>query len=556
MAHHQNFFRKRLFLHPLILILLAGCNPWAASQVPNTGPIFPIVSPFYTATYYPTVTPIADRPTRTPRGFLILPAGTIVPAPSSAPQPGAEGSSPDASVPAAPSTGRITGRPLGLIPARNGLWAMYPNGTRVTLLTSDPILYLSVSPTGWAAAYITSSDPEIFSQEKPFGYTLKFITLYDQRTYTITSLDPPGLSSASPPEVLDSAFQAVQAFHHDALAWSPNGQLLAFTSLHETSSEQPASSNIYIYSIGSSTLRRLTTLQLPQGPGHPYGLAWAPFSGSLYYAVAYNFGAGVGYGMAGAWVDRLDGTSIQVAEGEKTGDERVLAWQTAGTFLLSSWNSDCGDQNLRKIHLHNDMRGMDLTPLWTGCYASAQYNPLRDEILLSVTAQPGIPAQPQPGLYRISVSTNQASALASQSFERLYTNPSRAGGSSPAWFGYNRGEGLYSIQRNGAVQPLFTGPPYDGSGEPVIQPLFPVSGPDWLWSGNGLFLGRPGQPPQPIIDVPVSSLSASPAANGLYFFLAPAPDSTQLFAVRAGDWQPYIVDARILDPQRVFWTGP
>ena len=66
---------------------------------------------------------------------------------------------------------------------------MHPDGTNVALLTSDPILHLSISPTGWAAAYITNNDPEIYIHEKPYGYTLKIITLFNPITYTVTSLD-------------------------------------------------------------------------------------------------------------------------------------------------------------------------------------------------------------------------------------------------------------------------------------------------------------------------------------------------------------------------------
>ncbi len=550
----------------LLALLLAGCDIFAPQPVPPTGGTFPTITRIPTETIIPTITPIPARATSasTPPSILSLlnnPTSLAQSAPGGA-QPATTATPTAATAPpaAAPTNtplpiGQLTGRFLGLLPSSKGLWAMRADGTRVTLLTSDPIIQLLVSPTGWAAAYITNPDPDAINYPRPFGYTLKFITFYDDKIHTITSLDPPGLSPSSPQDALDSAVQSINAYNHGAWAWSPDGGKLAFTSANQAASNQPGSSDVYVYILGSAQLRRMTHLQFQQGPVHPYELSWSPNGQNLYFAGAYNFGAGSGYWMAGAWVIGLDGSSRQVALGDITAGESLLAWLTDGTVLLSSWNSDCGNQNLRATNLTSGQS----TSMWSGCYGEAQYERLHNDVIVSITpdlagSTAGYAAGGQPGLYLVNVGLPQAQQITNHSFERIFLGRPVGPGSAD-WYGFNQGEGLLAIQRNGDIHPLFTGAPYDGSTGASLRPLLRLLNGNWLWAGDGLYLCHPGSPPHQITTVPVENVTSSPTDSGLYFFLAHDGDTNRLYGVHSRNWQPFIVDPRITNPQEIDWTG-
>jgi len=428
---------------------------------------------------------------------------------------------------------------------------MYPNGTRATLLTNDPILSLSVSPSGWLAAYVTNPDQENIDYNQPFGYTLKFITLYDNRIYTIASLDPPGISADSPAGVLDSAFQSINAYSHNALAWSPDSSILAFTSAHEAPTDRPASSNIYFYRPASNSISRFTDVQLPQGPGYPYQLDWSPYGRRLFFEVAYSFGGGSDTYFAGAWINGLDGSSIQVASEENSTGERVLAWTGYNNILIASANDSCGIQNLRNVNLSTG----EATSLWPKCYQTAVYDRQRNLLLVSVTFnQIEVTEENTPGLYLVSIAQPQPRAISDHGFERVLTGQS-AGPNSAAWYGFNSGEGLFTIQRTGEINPLFTGAPFDGSTGAALSPLLQLTTGDWLWRGDGLYLCRPGYLPQQVIATRPDNLTTSPSVPGLFFYLAPDQEAVRLFGIHMRDWQPFIVDPRILDPKGIDFTG-
>jgi hypothetical protein len=431
------------------------------------------------------------------------------------------------------------------------LWAMYPDGTHATLLTNDPILSLAIAPSGWVAAYLTNPDPQTFSYFQPYGYTLKIITLYDDQVRTITSIDPPGLSSTSPEEALDSAFQSASAYRNGAMAWSPDSTTLAFTSAHEAPSDTSASSEIYLYRPGKNSISRLTNLQLPQGPGHPYHLSWSPLGQRIYFNVAYSFGDNSKVYLAGAWVNGLDGSSVQVSTGENSSDEKLLAWINNTNVLLSSKNNDCGNQNMRKVNANTG----EATSIWPSCYQTALYDRRRNQVLVSVTPEQSEPGgEISPGLYLVPIGQSQGRQLSDHGFDSLLSG-SLSGLYSADWYGYNPGEGLFSIQRTGQIRPLFTGAPFDNTTGLTIRPVSHLPDAQWLWIGDGLYVSKPGSAPEQITAIPPDNLTSSPSVFGMYFFLARDQDTIRLYGVRARDWQPFIVDPRIQDPTEIDWTG-
>ena len=229
--------------------------------------------------------------------------------------------------------------PWGLIGNQDGLWAMRSDGAQVELLTNDPILRLSIASSRRLVAYVTHSDPFNNPDEKPFGYTLKIMNLSTGRVTTVAKLDLPGISASSSPEELDHARQALLALQNGGLQWSPGGNYLAFVSAHSG-----PSGDVYVYRPSTGAMRRLTNLELPEGPAFAYNLSFARTGYSIYYAAAHHFDNVAGNQMAGAWVTTVSGLHKQVAGNEFAGEE-IVSWINDSNLLLSSWNSDCGDQN-------------------------------------------------------------------------------------------------------------------------------------------------------------------------------------------------------------------
>ncbi len=568
---YRAVFLRSVFV--LLIVLTSACNP----VQPTFLPIYPTDSPVPTRTPFQAVIPetgSAETPLAVPTRYNPLidsllnlknqPAATSVPPGAKdvkpTPKKPAAGATPNANPPApkkapAPAdtatalpTGRLAGGTLGLIPSAQGLWAIRPDGSQVTLISSDPITRMRVSPGGTMAAYITNPDPNNPTYEKPYGYQLKIISLNNNQITTITSLSPPGLSAKSSQAELDSVFQTLHSYDNGGMAWAPDGRTLAFVSSHEG-----PNGDVYLYSPSTGSLRALTHFQLPEGPAHAFQLSWSPNGVRLFYSAAYSFGSGAGTWLAGAWVSSVDGAQTQVAPGSQTAGENLVSWLPRPNIglIISSYNPDCGDQNLRMVNLRTNQA----TTLWPNCYADRAFSRGQTEVLISVTGDmPAPQGENPPGLYRVSIYRPQPVKISDKGFEKLYS-----GDASGFWYGYNPGEGISAISYGGQITPAFTGPPFDGPSNATARLSTRLDNGAWLFNNgpDGLLIAWPNTPPEPVINIPVEDLTASPTFPGLYFFTSPLPNGggkMGLFAFSTRDWKPYQVDPRIEDPQGIEWN--
>jgi hypothetical protein len=446
-------------------------------------------------------------------------------------------------------TGQLIGAVLGLMPSNDGLWAMRPDGAQMTLLTNEPIDHLAVSPGGSMAAYITHANPNSTVYDQPFGYQLKIITLYDDKIYPVTPLEPAGLNAQSPQPSLDGSFQTLIAYSTGGMAWSPDGHALAFVSSHEGDPNGPLAGDVYLYTPSAGKISKVSNLSLPSGAAHAYNLDWSRDGQFLYYDGAYGFGENNTASVAGAWVSGLNGNITQVAPGEQSAGERLESWLPGSNVLLASNNGGC-TQNIRAVNI----RTAKVQVIWPGCYADMLYDRLRNELLISVTSDLSGDGNPA-GLFLVSLYNNPPAPrkISDEGFQKLYRGDYRTD-----WYGYRPDKGLFSISRRGAATALFSGGAYGGEDGGQTRPLLHL--PDfttWLWSGpTGLFVAKPGSDPQQILPYEPQNLIQSPTQTGLYFFIGPRSDNqvTSLYAMRARDWKPYLVDERIQNPDSLIWV--
>jgi hypothetical protein len=316
---------------------------------------------------------------------------------------------------------------------------------------------------------------------------------------------------------------------------------------------QPASGDIYLYSPGSGSLRRLTQLSVPEAPVYAHALEWSPDGRRIFFSAAYSFGAAgasSGTWLAGSWVVDMAGQTLEVDKGENSNGEQLLAWVQGPGMLLYSRSLLCGRSNLRVVNMNTGA----VTTLWPGCYSDVVYNRALAEVLISVTSDLTMlqPEESQPGLYLARTYQPGLTRISETAFERLYSGDSRA-----SWYGFNVGQGMFAIQRSGQILDEFTGPPFDSSEGVLYRPLNRLSGTEaWLWineESGEVFVAQRGGSPQNLTRPP-RELSASPWVSGLYFFFAPSETGAQLFGVRARDWEPFLIDDRIRDPHGIVWV--
>lgn len=555
---------KLLLLLMVLPLVIAGCapqdpvyEPAGLARTPTANGLLPRFGSAPEQIGWPTATPNATLDALSTRAAEVLsgqaeqtaaPTATMyaspTPRPSVTPLPTSEPLPTNTPAP----TERLQGwGPWALIYSQEGLWAMRERDQRMVLLTNDPIYNLYISPTGRMLAYVTHSTRFNTLEQMPYGYTLKLLFPYTGEIRTVASLDHPGITAAEGGNItavdLEIAYQSMSALNNGGVDWSPGENYIAFVSAHEGKSAE-----VYTYHVPSGTIKRLTTDDSPEGPAHAYRLSFSPSGQRIYHARAYNFGTGAGYWMAGAWVVDLNGNIVQVSIGDSTG-ESLITWINNERPLLSSTRQDCGEQNLRTVDVITGQEQI----MWHGCIDDRSYNRRMGEVVITVSAET---AAIQPGniegVHRIRLWDGRVTTITERGFEKLYT-----GQGLYNWYAYNEWEGLFGLDYTGAITPILTGSPYDGS-MPGLNPIRQVTtSRQWLYQSDGLYLALnvDGVPQEPVLVFPgeVQSLTSSQTLNGVYYFIAYEGTVGRIYRINATDWKAEIVDERITTPDGISW---
>jgi hypothetical protein len=259
-----------------------------------------------------------------------------------------------------------------VIEAEDGIWAMNPDGSGLTRLNSDIVLWDAIAAGGRYVAYATDlqveGDPDGLE-----GVILRILELPQGTTHTVTEIQIPDEGQFSHDELFDANFGVLRAIAQEGLAWSPDGSSLAFASGHSG-----ASADLYVYSLRTGAITQLT-----DGPADACQFRWSSDGKYIFHVGVSSFGTGAGHRVAGVWAARADGSGNQLLyEAEPdSGGEYLVEWVAPDSVLVYSWRVSCGEVNLRLI----DVASGETRVLWPDFFQSVTRIPSDGTILLNAS---------------------------------------------------------------------------------------------------------------------------------------------------------------------------
>ncbi len=256
----------------------------------------------------------------------------------------------------------------------DSLWLASADGSQVRpLVTGQAIvvpwdwnLSQAVSPDGRYLAFITTSDYATLH-----GLTLQLVSLPDGAATIVTRLTSDQTEPRSEQPMDDPNVEIVRALTEvNSLAWSPDGQQLAFMG-----AMSGPSSDLYVYSLSDGSIRQLTN-----GPSQGIRPLWSPDGQWIIHAGVSSLGSGAGYSMEGVWAAAADGSEVKTLYTPTGGDEQWVGWMTSQALLVYTWRPSCGPMELRQI----DIVTGEVTSLWDQCFTDVAYDPASGATLLVV----------------------------------------------------------------------------------------------------------------------------------------------------------------------------
>ncbi|NUM43232.1 MAG: PD40 domain-containing protein [Anaerolineales bacterium] len=351
---------KRItFLLPLFLAL--ACTTFT----PNTSP-----TPSDATSPLPVVDPSEETlpPTSTEPAPATPPLGT--PPAASLTETAAPASTP------LPTTSSVLG-PWLVIITPDGAWVLNADGTGIARVVSAPILapqntFAMPAPRGGFAAFITGDS-------RLRDLTLHILTLPRNLTRTIPLVAP---DYAVQTDTLpgDPELEAARALVElTSLAWSPDGNLLAFMGMREG-----PTSDLYTFAMdefwavtpedGEEGFTRWT-----DGPSQGILPSWSPDGRYILHAGVNTLGTGAGYDMAGVWAADTQTGEVLDLYAPNDGAEIFVGWLDAQTFLVHSWSPVCGNENLRAF----DIETGEVRVLWEGAFNGVAFDPGSSGVLIT-----------------------------------------------------------------------------------------------------------------------------------------------------------------------------
>ncbi|MEJ2759410.1 MAG: hypothetical protein P8046_13095, partial [Anaerolineales bacterium] len=229
------------------------------------------------------------------------------------------------------------------------IWAANPNGSAPTLLADDAFiggyrgdyLFPQISPNGRFIAYIKVVGPPL----QAFLQIIDLSTRENKRTVNLYDETYLGESQA---------IQDVILFQASSLAWSPDGQTLAFIGAMEG-----GTADIYLQEPAESTVSHLGVI-----PEEAYLPVWSQDGTTLLYTATNQFHQGEGYSPymftpQGLWT--LDTTTnenmpIPWPYGSQPEFIKYFPWYGA-TYIFFGQGSPCEDANGCWLDTHSGDRG-------------------------------------------------------------------------------------------------------------------------------------------------------------------------------------------------------
>lgn len=321
-----------------------------------------------------------SKPLRVLAELILLVAGacaveTAQPAPHLTPALGAPATA-ALPTPAGDALLRTSG-PWLVVITPNGVWALNPDGTGLTEVFEGHVLApqdvtAMPAPSGGKAAFITG-DP-LYRE-----LTLQLLRLPEGTVQSMPLIAPEFQNQAAPegPTAQTPAGDAARAVVElTSLAWSPDGQTLAFIGALDG-----PSADLYALRLDRDASETALT-RWTNAPGQEAAPLWSPDGRYVLHAEVERFGLGAGHGLGSVWaVDTRSGAVVEVYLPEGSAAESFLGWQDEDTFLVYSWTPECGSERLRLV----DVPGGETRMVWEGAFNGAALAPEAGERALLIT---------------------------------------------------------------------------------------------------------------------------------------------------------------------------
>ena len=199
-----------------------------------------------------------------------------------------------------------------------GIWLMDETTHESTQINSMPLedpldLQDGMSPDHQMFAYLTGFRG---ASVNPW---LVIVDLENQTTALQMELTGPLTQPGMELSVGDPAFEATRAMEFtNSLAWSPDGQRLAFVGAMDGDS-----ADVYLFNRNDLSITRLS-----DETGHTSALHWSPNGQFIEYMTVESFGTGAGLSVLGLWVYDMQEQQSRLLEDLVSSGEDFRAGKT------------------------------------------------------------------------------------------------------------------------------------------------------------------------------------------------------------------------------------